>query len=166
MMKKSIVTFSHTFFSLSCLSPQNRKEFGLERFVPASLAETMKMKELRKLLQHFLKSNATLIPAGQKSLTALQAKLHYLRIIGELPSYGAKCFATNLRVSPSSYLAWLRPVVCSNALSSLYRFIVNSCTYPHMLLIWVFHVYFLRLISIFFHRIIILAANETSSSFC
>ncbi|CAG7827581.1 unnamed protein product [Allacma fusca] len=78
------------------------KEFGLERFVPSSLAETMKRKELRKLLQHFLKSNSGLVPAGQKSLTALQAKLHYLRIIGELPSYGAKCFATNLRQDSST----------------------------------------------------------------
>ena len=135
MMKKSIVTFSHTFV-LSCLSPQCRKEFGLERFVPASLAETMKRKELRKLLQHFLKSNATLIPAGQKSLTALQAKLHYLRIIGELPSYGAKCFATNLRVSP--FISSMAAVTCSRRFPpSCSISILSFCTYLHMLMMMI-----------------------------
>jgi len=77
--------------------------------VPASLAETMKKKELRKLLSHFLKLNnaaaAASTAAGESSggkqsqqMTALQAKLHYLRIISELPSYGAKCFSTNVSV--------------------------------------------------------------------
>lgn len=76
----------------------HRQEFGLERFVPVSLMSTMKRKELRKLIGHFLKLNHSLSPAGQKSLTSLQAKLYYLNIISELPSYGAKCFSTNIRV--------------------------------------------------------------------
>jgi hypothetical protein len=37
--------------------------------------------------------------ANQKQLSALQAKLHYLNIMAQLPSYGAKCFPTNARVS-------------------------------------------------------------------
>jgi hypothetical protein len=76
----------------------DRQEFGLERFVPVSLMSTMKRKELRKLISHFLKLNRSLSPTGQKSLTSLQAKLYYLNIISELPSYGAKCFSTNIRV--------------------------------------------------------------------
>jgi hypothetical protein len=76
----------------------HRREFGLERFVPVSLMSTMKRKELRKLIGHFLKLNHNLSPTGQKSLTSLQAKLYYLNIISELPSYGAKCFSTNIRV--------------------------------------------------------------------
>ena len=64
----------------------------------------MKRKELRKLLGHFLKLNSSLTAGngsgtGQKNLTALQAKLHYLKIISDLPSYGAKCFSTNMSVS-------------------------------------------------------------------
>ncbi|RWS10540.1 FERM and PDZ domain-containing protein 4-like protein, partial [Dinothrombium tinctorium] len=75
------------------------KECGLEHFVPYSLLDTMKRKELHKLLNHFLKQNQQLCPAGQKTLTALQAKIHYLKIISELPSYGAKMFPTNIRDS-------------------------------------------------------------------
>ncbi|GFT36302.1 FERM and PDZ domain-containing protein 4, partial [Nephila pilipes] len=82
------------------------RECGLERFVPVSLLETMKLKELRKLLGHFLKQNQSLCAPGQKHLTPLQAKLHYLKIISELPSYGSKCFATNISVrSTLNYLS-------------------------------------------------------------
>ncbi|CAG0887439.1 unnamed protein product [Darwinula stevensoni] len=95
------------------------KEFGLEKFVPASLIETMKRKELRKLLSHFLKQVQQLSAPGQKQLSALQAKLHYLNIIAQLPSYGAKCFPTNLRdgnvdtvilVSPKFGLSQISPL--------------------------------------------------------
>lgn len=75
------------------------KEGGLQPFVPFSLLESMKRKELHKLLNHFLKQNLQLCPNGQKTLTALQAKVHYLRIMGELSSWGAKVFAMNIRES-------------------------------------------------------------------
>ncbi|CAK1541912.1 unnamed protein product [Leptosia nina] len=80
------------------------REFGLERFVPCSLLESMKRKELRRLVAHFLKLNAQMT-GSQRQLTQLQAKLHYLDIVGGLPSYGAKCFSSSrpervLLVSP------------------------------------------------------------------
>ena len=97
-----------------------RKECGLEKFVPSSLAETMKRKELRKLLGHFLKLNSSLTAgggngSGQKNLTALQAKLHYLKIISDLPSYGAKCFSTNMSVSIFLFLYAFRNIYLSIA---------------------------------------------------
>ncbi|XP_065574676.1 uncharacterized protein LOC136036401 isoform X2 [Artemia franciscana] len=75
------------------------REFGLERFVPASLLETMKRKELHKLLSHNLKSysGGTLTSSGRKPVSILQAKLMYLQIVRELPSYGAKCFPISLQ---------------------------------------------------------------------
>ncbi|XP_077295591.1 uncharacterized protein LOC143917857 [Arctopsyche grandis] len=81
------------------------REFGLERFVPCGLLESMKRKELRRLIGHFLKLNAQMTGNQQKHLSQLQAKLHYLDIISSLPSYGAKCFSSNqpervLLVSP------------------------------------------------------------------
>ncbi|XP_037048563.1 uncharacterized protein LOC119083046 isoform X2 [Bradysia coprophila] len=72
------------------------REFGLERFVPASLIDGMKRKELRRLMAHFLKLNSQMT-GSSKMLTQLQAKIHYLDIISGLPSYGAKCFSTNQR---------------------------------------------------------------------
>lgn len=79
---------------------QVEKSVTLKPFLPYTLMETMKSKELHKLLNHYLKQNAIqLCPPGQKSLTSLQAKVHYLRIISELPSYGAKIFPMNIRES-------------------------------------------------------------------
>nr|XP_023020684.1 FERM and PDZ domain-containing protein 4 [Leptinotarsa decemlineata] len=72
------------------------REFGLERFIPASLLENIKRKEIRKLVGHFLKLHASMAGLG-KQLTVLQAKLHYLDIVGQLPSYGAKCFSAGPR---------------------------------------------------------------------
>ncbi|KAF4525291.1 hypothetical protein B566_EDAN014812 [Ephemera danica] len=90
------------------LSVKNiEQEFGFERFVPVSLMESMKRKELRKLIGHFLKSNTS--GANQGPLTGLQAKLHYLHIIGDLPSYGAKCFSTSLRDSNTETVILVSP---------------------------------------------------------
>ena len=72
------------------------KVFGLESFVPYSLSETMKRKELTKLLNHFIKKNQQFCAPGQKYLNALQTKTQYLKIISELPSYGSKLFSAIL----------------------------------------------------------------------
>ncbi|GFT38989.1 FERM and PDZ domain-containing protein 4 [Trichonephila clavipes] len=74
------------------------REYGLEKFVPMSLLETMKRKELLKLLSQLMKQNQALSGPGQKQLTATQAKFHYLKIVSDLPTYGAKSFATCTKV--------------------------------------------------------------------
>lgn len=85
-----------------------RRDFGLERFVPASLLENMKRKEIHKLLAHFLKLHATMAGAG-KQLTALQAKLHYLDLVSQLPSYGAKCFSAGPRADSMERVILVSP---------------------------------------------------------
>ena len=82
----------------SCVS-KPRKDCGLERFVPCSLLDSMKGKDLRKILGHCMKANQNLSAPGQKQLTALQAKLHYLKILGEVRSFGGKCFVATHVVS-------------------------------------------------------------------
>lgn len=64
----------------------------MERFIPASILDNLKRKEIRKLLSHFLKLHSNMTGSG-KQLTSLQVKLHYLDITSQLPSYGAKCFS-------------------------------------------------------------------------
>jgi hypothetical protein len=51
----------------------HRREFGLERFVPTSLIDGMKRKELRRLISHFLKLNSQMT-GSTKVLTQLQVK--------------------------------------------------------------------------------------------
>lgn len=56
-----------------------RREFGLERFVPVSLFEGMKRKELRRLISHFLKLNAEMTGSSSKVLTQLQVSFRICR---------------------------------------------------------------------------------------
>lgn len=72
------------------------KEFGLEKFVPRGLRESMKIKDLRKILTQCLKMNQNLTAPGQKQLTALQAKLHYMKILNELNMFGSRIFMVTL----------------------------------------------------------------------
>ncbi|XP_060073323.1 uncharacterized protein LOC132553128 [Ylistrum balloti] len=72
------------------------KECGLEKFVPATQIESMKGKDLRKLLSQQLKINQNLTPPGQKQLSALQAKLHYVKIVSELKTFGSRVFMVTL----------------------------------------------------------------------
>lgn len=69
-----------------------QKQDGLELFLPKSILESHKKKELRKQICHHLKQNQTFTPPGQKCLTEVQAKLHYLKIIGELKSFACRSY--------------------------------------------------------------------------
>lgn len=55
----------------------HRREFGLERFVPSSLIDGMKRKELRRLIAHFLKLNAQMTGSSSKTLTQLQVRFNH-----------------------------------------------------------------------------------------
>ncbi|XP_067903097.1 FERM and PDZ domain-containing protein 3 [Heterodontus francisci] len=67
------------------------KEWGLEMFLPSSLLLYMKEKHRRKILAHHLKATQAPGPSGKK-ISAIQAKLQYLRILNELPLYPGGLF--------------------------------------------------------------------------
>lgn len=95
------------------------REYGLEKFVPASLLDTMKRKELVKLLSQLMKQNQALSGPGQKQLTSLQAKFHYLKIVSELPSYGAKLFATSTKNSMGETALIVGPKIGISQISTI-----------------------------------------------
>ncbi|XP_014841146.1 PREDICTED: FERM and PDZ domain-containing protein 4 isoform X4 [Poecilia mexicana] len=72
-----------------------QKEWGLSLFLPPTVLSSMKEKNIKKALTHILKTNQNLVPPGKK-LTALQAKVHYLRYISELKLYGGREFKSIL----------------------------------------------------------------------
>ena len=79
-----------------------RRECGLDRFVPSGLLASIKRKEIRKLLSHHIKQCQLLEP-GQKLLSPLQAKLHYMKLVSELRSFGGRCFMVTVVVSLDPY---------------------------------------------------------------
>ncbi|XP_076008593.1 FERM and PDZ domain-containing protein 4-like [Genypterus blacodes] len=72
-----------------------QKEWGLPLFLPPAVLSSMKEKNIKKALTHILKTNQNLVPPGKK-LTALQAKVHYLRYLSELKLYGGREFKSTL----------------------------------------------------------------------
>ncbi|XP_076579332.1 FERM and PDZ domain-containing protein 4-like isoform X2 [Chaetodon auriga] len=72
-----------------------QKEWGLSLFLPPVVLSSMKEKNIKKALTHILKTNQNLVPPGKK-LTALQAKVHYLRYLSELRLYGGREFKSIL----------------------------------------------------------------------
>ncbi|XP_012939076.1 FERM and PDZ domain-containing protein 4, partial [Aplysia californica] len=85
------------------------KESGLDKFVAHSLLENMKPKDLRKMLAQYLKLNQNLTAPGQKQLTALQAKLHYMKIVSELKTFGSRVFMVTLLDQRSEAMVLVGP---------------------------------------------------------
>ncbi|XP_055500380.1 FERM and PDZ domain-containing protein 4 isoform X4 [Leucoraja erinacea] len=67
------------------------KEWGLETFLAPMVLQSMKEKNVKKALTHILKANQNLVPPGKK-LSALQAKVHYLKFLSDLRLYGGRVF--------------------------------------------------------------------------
>ncbi|KAM8977298.1 FERM and PDZ domain-containing protein 4 [Pelodytes ibericus] len=71
------------------------KEWGLHTFLPSALLKSMKEKNIKKALSHLVKANQNLVPPGKK-LSALQAKVHYLKFLSDLRLYGGRVFKAKL----------------------------------------------------------------------
>ncbi|XP_074839446.1 FERM and PDZ domain-containing protein 4 [Carettochelys insculpta] len=71
------------------------KEWGLETFLPSAVLQSMKEKNVKKALSHLVKANQNLVPPGKK-LSALQAKVHYLKFLSDLRLYGGRVFKATL----------------------------------------------------------------------
>ncbi|XP_068703359.1 uncharacterized protein [Montipora foliosa] len=70
-----------------------RKFGGLEKFAPSELLHIMREKELRKALDQQIKDNENLASPGEKRMSSLQCKLHYLNLVAmEIFSYGGRYF--------------------------------------------------------------------------
>ncbi|XP_061862961.1 FERM and PDZ domain-containing protein 3 [Colius striatus] len=68
------------------------KEWGLEPFLPPSLLQLIKEKSLRKALSQQLKAHQN--QPGSTKVSTAQAKLQYLRILNELPTFAGVLFNT------------------------------------------------------------------------
>ncbi|XP_053569605.1 FERM and PDZ domain-containing protein 3 [Bombina bombina] len=89
----------HIYISVSSSRPGQKislrgveKEWGLEPFLPPSLLQGIKEKSLRKALTQHLKINQNQLSGNKVSI--IQAKLRYLRILNELPTFAGVLFNT------------------------------------------------------------------------
>ncbi|XP_075429154.1 FERM and PDZ domain-containing protein 3 isoform X1 [Ascaphus truei] len=89
----------HIFISVSAARPGQKislrgveKEWGLDPFLPPSLLQGYKEKSLRKALAQHLKAHQNQVSGNKVSV--IQAKLRYLRILNELPTFAGILFNT------------------------------------------------------------------------
>lgn len=87
------------------------QEYGLENFVPLSLYESLKRKELIRLLTYSMKMNQNMFKVNNANetkskskqfgssqsalMTSVEAKLSFLKILSDLPCFGAKVFISS-----------------------------------------------------------------------
>ncbi|XP_072554019.1 FERM and PDZ domain-containing protein 1-like isoform X2 [Paramormyrops kingsleyae] len=72
------------------------KEWGIENFISPTLLRNMSEKDLKKAIGYHLKKIRALLDPKQKVISATQARLSYLAQLGELQSYGGKCFTATI----------------------------------------------------------------------
>ncbi|XP_054025389.1 FERM and PDZ domain-containing protein 3 isoform X1 [Dryobates pubescens] len=89
----------HIYITVSATRPSQKvslknveKEWGLEPFLPPSLLQLVKEKSLRKSLSQQLKAHQN--QSGSTKVSTAQAKLQYLRILNELPTFAGVLFNT------------------------------------------------------------------------
>ncbi|KAK6494286.1 FERM and PDZ domain-containing protein 1 [Huso huso] len=87
----------------TCGQPQKlslkyiEKDWGIENFISSTLLRNMRVKDLKKAISFHMKQTQSLLEPRQKQLiSAAQARLNYLKILGELKTYGGKTFSATL----------------------------------------------------------------------
>ncbi|KAK1205098.1 FRPD1 protein, partial [Pygoscelis papua] len=99
----------------ACAQPQKvslkyiERDWGIENFISPTLLRNMRGKDIKKAISYHMKRNQVLLDPRQKHmLTAVQVRLSYLQILGDLKMYNGKIFnATLMLQDRESYVALL-----------------------------------------------------------
>ncbi|NXS44178.1 FRPD1 protein, partial [Balaeniceps rex] len=99
----------------ACAQPQKvslkyiERDWGIENFISPTLLRNMSGKDIKKAISYHMKRNQVLLDPRQKHmLAAVQVRLSYLQILGDLKMYNGKIFnATLMLQDRESYVALL-----------------------------------------------------------
>ncbi|XP_051498977.1 FERM and PDZ domain-containing protein 1 [Apus apus] len=85
------------------------RDWGIENFISPTLLQNMRGKDIKKAISYHMKRNQLLLDPRQKHrLAAVQVRLSYLQILGDLKMYNGKIFnATLMLQDRESYVALL-----------------------------------------------------------
>ncbi|NXE83111.1 FRPD1 protein, partial [Cochlearius cochlearius] len=85
------------------------RDWGIENFISPTLLRNMRGKDIKKAISYHMKRNQVLLDPRQKHmLAAVQVRLSYLQILGDLKMYNGKIFnATLMLQDRESYVALL-----------------------------------------------------------
>ncbi|KAM8961755.1 FERM and PDZ domain-containing protein 1 isoform 2-T2 [Pelodytes ibericus] len=85
------------------------KDWGIDNFLSPTLIRNMRAKDIKKAISFHIKRNQCILEPRQKQpISATQVRLHYLKILGDLKTYGGKIFnATLMLQDRESYVTLL-----------------------------------------------------------
>ncbi|KAM6104792.1 FERM and PDZ domain-containing protein 1 [Pterocles gutturalis] len=85
------------------------RDWGIENFISPTLLRNMRGKDIKKAISYHMKRNQVLLDPRQKHmLAAVQVRLSYLQILGDLKMYNGRIFnATLMLQDRESYVALL-----------------------------------------------------------
>ncbi|KAM9214004.1 FERM and PDZ domain-containing protein 1 [Leptosomus discolor] len=86
-----------------------KRDWGIENFISPTLLRNMRGKDIKKAISYHMKRNQLLLDPRQKHmLAAVQVRLSYLQILGDLKMYNGRIFnATLMLQDRESYVALL-----------------------------------------------------------
>ncbi|XP_075458911.1 FERM and PDZ domain-containing protein 1 isoform X1 [Ascaphus truei] len=99
----------------TCGQPQKisfkyiEKDWGIDNFLSPTLLRNMRSKDIKKAISFHIKRNQCILePRQKKPISAAQVRLNYLKVLGDLKTYGGKIFnATLMLQDRESYVALL-----------------------------------------------------------
>ncbi|KAM4052923.1 FERM and PDZ domain-containing protein 1 isoform 2-T2 [Anomaloglossus baeobatrachus] len=98
----------------SCGQPQKitfkyiEKDWGIDNFLSPTLLRNMRGKDIKKAISFHMKRNQCILEPRQKPISAAQVRLQYLKILGDLKTYGGKIFSATLMLQDrESYVTLL-----------------------------------------------------------
>ncbi|XP_018111979.1 FERM and PDZ domain-containing protein 1 isoform X2 [Xenopus laevis] len=99
----------------TCGQPQKisfkyiEKDWGIDNFLSPTLLRSMRGKDIKKAISFHMKRNQCILEPRQKQpVSSSQVRLNYLRILGDLKTYGGKIFSATLMLQDrESYVTLL-----------------------------------------------------------
>ncbi|XP_040273281.1 FERM and PDZ domain-containing protein 1 isoform X2 [Bufo bufo] len=84
------------------------KDWGIDNFLSPTLLRNMRGKDIKKAIGFHMKRNQCILEPRQKPISASQVRLQYLKILGDLKTYGGKIYnATLMLQDRESYVTLL-----------------------------------------------------------
>ncbi|KAL5290142.1 FRMPD3 family protein [Megaselia abdita] len=115
----------NTFDTTNKIASKTIDDIGIDNLIPASIIRNTKPKELKRILLHFLSSNAPSLEIPIEELNDFQVKKQYLELLSTLPSYGTLCFPMTDVDDVGEVILLMNPRYGLNKLSS-------NCTSQHI----------------------------------
>lgn len=120
-----------TLDAFNKISSKTIDDIGIDNIIPLSIISNTKPKELKRILLHFISSNAPSLEISIEELNDYQVKKQYLDLLSTLPSYGTLCFQLTDNDDGGEVILLMNPRYGLNKLSSNFTSQVSCISFEY-----------------------------------